>query len=259
METSRPGEDPLRRTESSGQSHEELWSQPKVADRRSGAYGPDEFQRRLATDAATGGRVHVATQALRVKGNARLEIDVHDVVLLGFLGVRAVGDPGDGPPVRDDALRIEKAGRQFEVVAGRAERHGHPMADPLRPLPDEDTDLQGLLGGQLIVPVSFPAVPDLQDRKAGRSPGSLRHRSLRLKASALVWYHTRLSRGYPLANSQSGRSGPNGTRFTTGRPPASGRPPGRPERRLAPRPSPAPGTEGYSRAETLRSWPPPRR
>src|SRR5437016_1492603 len=104
----------------------------------------------LPADAARGGHVEVAREAVRAELHVGLEDGAHDVVLLGDARIRAVFDSPDVPLVGYDSLGEQESRGQFEIVAGRAHRHrqGGRLSLPLRAA--LHADLHRLLRRQLV-------------------------------------------------------------------------------------------------------------
>src|SRR6266545_6646980 len=94
-----------------------------LRDRMAGGHA-DGLQGGLAADAAAGRHVEVAAQPVRVELDVGAEDRAHDVVLLRYVGVRAVLDAGEVALPGDDPLRQEEPGRELEVVSRRPHRDG---------------------------------------------------------------------------------------------------------------------------------------
>ncbi len=80
----------------------------------------------LAADAAAGGGVEVPPQPVEIDRHAAPQVHGDDVLAATGVGA-AAAQPLDLACRRYDAFRQKEAGRQLEVVAGRA--HGHGKAD----------------------------------------------------------------------------------------------------------------------------------
>src|SRR5690606_35811601 len=104
--------------------------QRAAGDRESGsmqieaALHPHGLERGLAADAAAGGCVEMPLEAVEVDVHARCELDPDDVDQAVRRGRAAWAYGGDVVLGADDALGVQEADGELEVLAGRAHRDG---------------------------------------------------------------------------------------------------------------------------------------
>src|SRR2546427_3600258 len=128
----------------------------------------DGLEGGLPADAARGGHVEVAREAVRAELYGGPEDRAHDVVLLRDAGIRAVFDSRDIPLAGYDSLGEQESRGQFEVVAGRAHRHrqGGRLSLPLRAA--LHADLHRLLRRKLVRLLTRAGTAHLPDRGGRR-------------------------------------------------------------------------------------------